>query len=60
MVVWQATARAQKQAFLKSKIVKVSGILERGDADVTHVIAGRIEDLTHLLENLNTTSRDFH
>lgn len=60
VVVWQATARAQKQAFLKSKIIKVSGILERGDADVTHVIAGRIQDLTHLLDNLNTASRDFH
>jgi error-prone DNA polymerase len=60
VVVWQATARAQKQAFLKSKIVKISGILERGDADVTHVIAGRITDLSHLLDELNTHSRDFH
>ncbi|GAA0856136.1 error-prone DNA polymerase [Aliiglaciecola litoralis] len=60
VVVWQATARAQKKAFLKSKIVKVSGILERGDAGVTHIIAGRITDLSHLLEALNTHSRDFH
>lgn len=60
VVVWVATARAQKQAFLKSKIVKVSGILERGDGDVTHIIAGKIIDLSHLLEELNTKSRDFH
>lgn len=60
VVVWIATARAQKQAFLKSKIVKVSGILERGDGDVTHIIAGKIVDLSHLLEELNTSSRDFH
>ncbi|WP_342806134.1 error-prone DNA polymerase [Alteromonas sp. M12] len=60
VVVWQATARAQKKAFLKSKIIKVSGILERGDGDVTHIIAGKITDLSHLLEDLNTTSRDFH
>ncbi|GAB2678409.1 error-prone DNA polymerase [Aliiglaciecola aliphaticivorans] len=60
VVVWQATARAQKKAFLKSKILKVSGILERGDGDVTHIIAGKITDLSHLLEDLNTTSRDFH
>lgn len=60
VVVWIATARAQKQAFLKSKIVKVSGILERGDGDVTHIIAGKIVDLSHLLEKLNTRSRDFH
>lgn len=60
VVVWLATARAQKKAFLKSKIVKVSGILERGDGDVTHIIAGKIVDLSHLLEELNTRSRDFH
>jgi error-prone DNA polymerase len=60
VVVWQATARAQKKAFLKSKIVKVSGILERGDGDVTHIIAGKITDLSNLLEKLNTHSRDFH
>ena len=60
VVVWQATARAQKQSFLKSKIVKVRGILERGDGDVTHIIAGKIIDLSHLLEQLNTRSRDFH
>ena len=60
VVVWQATARAQKKAFLSSKIVKVSGILERGDGDVTHIIAGRITDLSHLLEELSTRSRDFH
>ncbi|TRY34084.1 error-prone DNA polymerase [Aliiglaciecola sp. M165] len=60
VVVWQATARAQKKAFLKSRIVKVSGILERGDADVTHIIAGRITDLSHLLDELKTDSRDFH
>lgn len=60
VVVWLATARAQKQSFLKSKIVKVNGILERGDGDVTHVIAGKFWDLTHLLEELNSHSRDFH
>jgi len=60
VVVWQATARAQKKAFLKSKIVKVGGILERGDGDVTHIIAGKITDLSHLLIRLNTPSRDFH
>ena len=60
VVVWQATARAQKKAFLSSKIVKVSGILERGDGGVTHIIAGKIIDLSHLLDELNTRSRDFH
>jgi error-prone DNA polymerase len=60
VIVWQATARAQKQAFLKSSIVRVNGILERGDAGVTHIIAGKIHNLSHLLEELHAHSRDFH
>lgn len=60
IIVWLATARAQKQAFLKSKIIRVTGILERGDGDVIHIIAGKIQDLTHLLNQLDAKSRDFH
>lgn len=60
IIVWLATARAQKQAYLKAHILKVTGILERGDGDVTHVIAGKLEDLSYLLSELNTKSRDFH
>jgi error-prone DNA polymerase len=60
VIVWLATARCQKKHFLKSTIVSVQGILERGDGDVTHVIAGKIEDKSHLLGELNTKSRDFH
>ncbi|WP_394248624.1 error-prone DNA polymerase [Vibrio profundi] len=59
VVVWGATARAQKQAYLTAKILKVKGILER-EGEVVHVIAGRLIDLTDQLENLNTRSRDFH
>lgn len=60
VIVWQATARAQKQAYLKAQILKVSGILERGDGGVTHIIAGRLEDLSHLVDELAIHSRDFH
>ena len=60
VIVWQATARAQKQAYLKAKILKVSGILERGDGGVTHIIAGKLHDLSHLFAELETRSRDFH
>ncbi|MEH0741576.1 error-prone DNA polymerase [Vibrio cholerae] len=59
VVVWQATARAQKNAYLTAKILKVKGILER-EGDVTHVIAGRLEDMTEQLADLNSRSRDFH
>lgn len=60
VIVWQATARAQQQAYLQAKILKVQGILERGDGGVTHIIAGRLEDLSHLFSELETRSRDFH
>ncbi|WP_394151599.1 error-prone DNA polymerase [Vibrio maritimus] len=59
VVVWQATARAQKKAYLTSKILKVKGILER-EGEVTHVIAGRLIDMTEHLGELKVQSREFH
>lgn len=59
VVVWQATARAQQQAYLAAKILRVKGILER-EGNVIHVIAGRLEDLTNQLHELDSRSRDFH
>jgi len=61
LVVWQGTARAQRQAYLNAKILKVKGILERDpDSQVTHIIAGKLIDCSHLLEQLKVSSRDFH
>ncbi|WP_104399369.1 error-prone DNA polymerase [Vibrio penaeicida] len=59
VVVWGATARAQKQAYLTAKILKVKGILER-EGEVIHVIAGKLTDMTNRLSKLKTQSRDFH
>ncbi|WED22699.1 error-prone DNA polymerase [Vibrio sp. JC009] len=59
VVVWAGTAKAQKQAYLSSKILKVKGILEH-DGKVTHVIAGKLIDLTGSLAELASKSRDFH
>jgi error-prone DNA polymerase len=59
VVVWQATARAQKQAYLTAKILMVKGILER-EGEVTHIIAGRLIDMTDKLQGLQSKSRDFH
>lgn len=60
IIVWQATARAQKQAYLTANLLKISGVLERGDAGVTHIIAGKLQDISHLLVQLKSQSRDFH
>jgi error-prone DNA polymerase len=59
VVVWKATAKAQKKSFLTAKILKVKGIVER-EGQVIHVIAGQLIDLSHLLEDLSTKSRNFH
>ncbi len=59
VVVWQATARAQKQAYLTAKVLMVKGILER-EGEVTHIIAGRLIDMTEKLQGLQSKSRDFH
>ncbi|GLT17948.1 error-prone DNA polymerase [Vibrio zhanjiangensis] len=59
VIVWQATARAQKQAYLTAKIMMVKGTLER-EGQVTHIIAGQLIDMTEKLIGLTTRSRDFH
>ncbi|GAL22003.1 DNA polymerase III alpha subunit [Vibrio maritimus] len=51
--------KAQKKAYLTSKILKVKGILER-EGEVTHVIAGRLIDMTEHLGELKVQSREFH
>lgn len=59
VVVWSATARAQKQPFLTAKLLQVQGVLER-EGEVIHVIAGRMTDLGDQLHGLGVRSRDFH
>ncbi|TDO96739.1 error-prone DNA polymerase [Marinomonas balearica] len=59
VVVWQATASAQKKAFLGATILEVHGVLEK-EGKVVHVIAGRLIDRTSLWEALSIKSRNFH
>lgn len=59
VVVWAGTARAQKSPYMSAKILKVKGVLERS-GKVTHIIAGKLIDLTDHLADLKTSSRDFH
>ncbi len=65
VVVWLATARAQRKALIQSKLLQVTGILERED-EVIHLIAGRLTDRTAELKKLygsgefKLKSRDFH
>ena len=59
VVIWRATARAQKLPYLRARLLRVVGILEQ-EAGVIHVIAGRLEDLSSELDGLRTKVREFH
>jgi len=59
VVVWRDLAERQRRELLGSRLLAVYGVLER-QGEVAHLIAGRLRDLTPLLGNLVTQSRDFH
>jgi error-prone DNA polymerase len=59
VVVWRDLAERQRRELLGSRLLAVYGVLER-QGEVAHLIAGRLRDMTPLLGNLMTQSRDFH
>ena len=59
VVVWRDLAERQRRELLGSRLLAVYGVLER-QGEVAHLIAGRLRDMTPLLGNLTTQSRDFH
>ena len=59
VVVWRDLGERQRRELLGSRLLAVYGVLER-QGEVTHLIAGHLKDLTPLLGDLVTQSRDFH
>ncbi|MBD9518106.1 error-prone DNA polymerase [Pseudomonas sp. PDM22] len=59
VIVWRDLAEQQRRPFLSARLMQVDGTLEAKDG-VRHVIAGRLTDLSELLEGLDVRSRDFH
>jgi error-prone DNA polymerase len=59
VVVWRDLAERQRRELLGARLLAVYGVLER-QGEVAHLIAGRLRDMTPLLGNLVTQSRDFH
>jgi error-prone DNA polymerase len=49
----------QRREVVGARMAGIYGTIEREGA-VVHLVAGRIVDLSHLLGNLHTRSRDFH
>lgn len=58
VIVWSSLVASQRQQLLGAKLMTVHGTLERKDG-VTHVIADRLVDASHLLGPLEVPSRDF-
>lgn len=59
IVVWRRVVEQYRSHILQAKLLRIKGVIER-NGDVIHIIAGHMEDLTHLLGGLATQSRDFH
>jgi error-prone DNA polymerase len=58
VIVWPDLAARQRKPLLDSTLLAVRGRWERVDG-VEHLIAGQLSDLSSLLGELQTTSRDF-
>ncbi len=59
VVVWSHLAVRQRKALLGARLLSVRGRWEQVDG-VQHLIAQHLEDMSHLLGELDTPSRDFH
>jgi error-prone DNA polymerase len=58
VILWKSVVEAQRRVLLGSQLLKIKGALERHDG-VTHVIAGRLIDCSHLLADIDVKSRNF-
>jgi error-prone DNA polymerase len=59
VVVWKDVQQRYRQALLAAKLLLVKGVLECQHG-VIHIIAGELQDHSHILQELNSPSRDFH
>ncbi|MHB9796203.1 error-prone DNA polymerase [Pseudomonas sp. MT3] len=59
VIVWHDLAQRQRRPYLGARLLQVDGTLEARDG-VRHLIAGRLTDLSELLDGLDVRSRDFH
>ncbi len=59
VVIWKDLAQRERRLVIGARLLGVVGIWERR-GDVCHLVAGRLEDYSHLLGRLETRSRDFH
>jgi error-prone DNA polymerase len=59
LIVWNDLAERQRRELIGSRLLAVSGEVQR-EGRVVHILARRLEDLSPLLGRLSTQSHDFH
>ncbi|BFM11296.1 error-prone DNA polymerase [Simiduia litorea] len=59
VVVWASLQERYRRAILQGRLLLVKGVVER-EGRVVHLVAGHIEDHSHLMPELLLSSRDFH
>ncbi len=59
VVIWRRLAERQRRVLLESVLLGISGRLQESEG-VRHLIAHRLHDLSALLPDLTSQSRDFH
>jgi error-prone DNA polymerase len=61
VIVWKAVKEQFRDVLYRARLMAVFGIWQRDEGgEVRHVVAKRLVDLTDLLGELSTVSRDFH
>ncbi len=61
VIVWKAVKEQFREVLYRARLMAVFGIWQRDETGrVRHVVAKRLVDLTALLGDLSTVSRDFH
>lgn len=58
VVVWRTLVERPRRELVASQLMRVDGTIETRDG-VLPVVAGRLEDISELLQGLDTRSRDF-
>ena len=64
VIIWSSMMSRFRAALLQSRLLKIKGVVER-EGLVIHVVAGHVEDISHMLHNDPEhpdafRSRDFH
>ncbi len=63
VIVWKRLREHQRLPALRSRLLAVHGVWQRDEesgGEVRHLVAGHLKDLTPLLGDLATLSREFH